>query len=142
MKRVNLIPEILFISLFITVMFTACQKRDNLTPEPDRYESQMKISSVCGTPFNFNLIEKNKTDVLGTMEISNDRDNVYVKLAASAENVFARQVLTLALNIGFDNYDILFGNSNEQLQNLVVAAGISSDGVFCNNSSTAILKCP
>lgn len=38
-------------------------------------------------------------------------------------NVLAGQVLTLALNIGFDNFDASFGNASENLQNLVISSG-------------------
>lgn len=60
------------------VGITACQKEDNLSDKT--YKSEMRMSSICGTPVYFDIIKQNKTDILGTMEISNDQDNVYVTI--------------------------------------------------------------
>lgn len=43
--------------------------------------------------------------------------------AGTYNNVFAGQVVTLALNIGFDNYDANFGSSTTNLKDLVINSG-------------------
>ena len=79
MKRINLIPEIIFMSLFLMVGITACQKENNGLTDCT-YQSSARMSSLCGTPESFNIIKQNQTAVLGSMEISNDANFVYVTI--------------------------------------------------------------
>jgi hypothetical protein len=77
MKRINPIPEILLMSFFIMAVITSCQKEDNLTLASN-FQSSERVAAICGSAESFDIIKKNQTDVLGSMTISNDQNNVYV----------------------------------------------------------------
>ena len=80
MKKVNLTPEILFLCFCILVGISSCKKEDSLTS--CTYPNNNRVATICGTPVSADLVKQNQTNVLGSIEVSNDASNVFVTITA------------------------------------------------------------
>lgn len=82
MRKSKFTPEKFIMVILISVLFTACEKDDGNCAFPTS-KSQMRNSSAtaaCGIPSTFNVVKQYETAILGSVDISNDQNYVYVTI--------------------------------------------------------------